>query len=189
LPLHPAIATSGFAALGAVASCPVVDEDRLDAAVMCPGLLQRFAAVSDGRGEQARAHPVAVVLALCAAAVVAGMRSFTVIAGWAADVPAELLAELYGRASPGAPLPTESVITRVDHLGRVAVGTRVPSDTPTPTASLIAPAAPEPSRTSRQSSTRPVRNPNQSFRSWASCRGGSGPSARLWPRASASARP
>jgi hypothetical protein len=36
-------------------------------------------------------HPVVVVLALCAAAVVAGMGSFTAIASWATDVPAELV--------------------------------------------------------------------------------------------------
>jgi len=61
--------------------------------VVCADLLERFRSVSDGRSDQGRAHPVAVVLALCAAAVVAGMRSFTAIAGWVADVPAELRAE------------------------------------------------------------------------------------------------
>jgi DDE family transposase len=66
---------------------------------MCPELLQQFAEVSDGRCEQGLVHPVAVVLALCAAAVVTGMRSFTAIAGWAADVPAELLAQLDGRCA------------------------------------------------------------------------------------------
>ena len=52
--------------------------------------------MSDGRRDQGRVHPVAVVLALCAAAVVAGMASFTAIAGWATDVPAEVLVKLYG---------------------------------------------------------------------------------------------
>lgn len=77
---------------------------------MCPELLQRFAAVSDGRCEQGRVHPVAVVLALCAAAVVAGMRSFTAIGGWVADVPAELLAQLYGRRAES---PSKATIWRV----------------------------------------------------------------------------
>lgn len=77
---------------------------------MCLDLLQLFAEVSDGRGGQGRVHPVAVVLALCAAAVVAGMRSFTAIAGWAADVPAELLAQLYGRYSTA---PSKATIWRV----------------------------------------------------------------------------
>ena len=40
-----------------------------------PDLVQRFAEVSDGRRDRGRKHPVAVVLALCAAAVVAGMGS------------------------------------------------------------------------------------------------------------------
>ncbi|MBV9729008.1 MAG: ISAs1 family transposase [Pseudonocardiales bacterium] len=78
--------------------------------VMCPELLARFAEVSDGRRGQGRVHPVAVVLALCAAAVVAGMGSFTAIAGWAGDVPAGLLAQLYGR--PAAP-PSKATIWRV----------------------------------------------------------------------------
>jgi hypothetical protein len=77
---------------------------------MCSELLQRFASVSDGRRDQGRVHPVAVVLALCAAAVVAGMGSFTAIAGWAADVPAELLAQLYGRC---AQAPSKATIWRV----------------------------------------------------------------------------
>lgn len=87
--LHPSIAESGFAALGAVASDPVSAPDLPASAVVCPDLLQRFAVVSDGRRDQGRVHPVAVVLALCAAAVVAGMCSFTAIAGWARDVPSE----------------------------------------------------------------------------------------------------
>jgi DDE_Tnp_1-associated len=60
-------------------------------------LLELLAEVPDGRPGQGRDHPKAVVLALAAAAVAAGMRSFTAIAGWAADVPAGLLAELYKR--------------------------------------------------------------------------------------------
>jgi predicted transposase YbfD/YdcC len=108
--LHPAIAESGFAALDAVASCPAAADDLPAPAVMCPELLQQFAKVSDGRCDQGRVHPVAVVLALCAAAVVAGMRSFTAIAGWAADVPTELLAQLYGRC---AQAPSKATIWRV----------------------------------------------------------------------------
>jgi len=62
-------------------------------------LLQRFAGVSDGRHDQGRDHPVAVVLVLCAAAVLGGMRSFTAIAGWVADVPVVLLDMLHRRGS------------------------------------------------------------------------------------------
>lgn len=110
MPLHPAIAESGFAALDAARSCSSAAEDFPPSAVICPELLVRFAEVSDGRRDQGRVHPVAVVLALCAAAVVAGMGSFTAIAGWAADVPAELLAQLYGRV---AQAPSKATIWRV----------------------------------------------------------------------------
>ena len=58
-------------------------------------LLESLAGVSDGRPGQGRDHPVAAVLALAAAAVVAGSRSFTAIAGWAADVPADVLEGMY----------------------------------------------------------------------------------------------
>jgi predicted transposase YbfD/YdcC len=54
---------------------------------------------------------VAVVLALTAAAVVGGMRSFTAIAGWVADVPGDLLRALYG-ASTATP-PSKCTIWRV----------------------------------------------------------------------------
>jgi hypothetical protein len=47
---------------------------------------------------------------LVAAAVVAGMRSFTAIAGWTADVPAELLAQLYGQCTQA---PSKATIWRV----------------------------------------------------------------------------
>jgi DDE family transposase len=108
--LHPCIVESGFAALGAATSDPAAARDLPAAAVMCPDLLQRFAEVSDGRSEQGRVHPVAVVLALCAAAVVAGMTSFTAIASWATDVPSELLAQLYGRCCEP---PSKATIWRV----------------------------------------------------------------------------
>jgi predicted transposase YbfD/YdcC len=79
-------------------------------------LLKLLAGVSDGRPGQGRDHPVAAVLALAAAAVVAGSRSFTAIAGWAADVPAGVLEELYrrcGAARPSAGPPSKSTIWRV----------------------------------------------------------------------------
>ena len=108
--LHPSIAESGFAALGVAVSAPVSGPDLPDPAVACADLLQRFATVSDGRRDQGRVHPVAVVLALCAAAVVAGMCSFTAIAGWSRDVPAAVLARLYGRHSTP---PSKATIWRV----------------------------------------------------------------------------
>ncbi len=82
----------------------------------CRDLLGLLAGVSDGRSGQGRDHPVAAVLALAAAAVVAGSRSFTAIAGWAADVPAGVREELYrrcGAARPGAGPPSKATIWRV----------------------------------------------------------------------------
>ncbi|MGH3686516.1 MAG: transposase family protein [Pseudonocardiaceae bacterium] len=73
-------------------------------------MLRRFVAVSDGRSDQGRDHPVAVVLTLCAAAVLGGMRSFTAIAGWVADVPAEVLARLYARPARS---PSKTTLWRV----------------------------------------------------------------------------
>ena len=79
-------------------------------------LLESLAGVSDGRPGQGRDHPVAAVLALAAAAVVAGSRSFTAIAGWAADVPAGVREDLYrrcGAVRPGAGPPSKATIWRV----------------------------------------------------------------------------
>jgi predicted transposase YbfD/YdcC len=118
--VHPVIAESYATALDAPAAADSLDADLPAAALDGLDLLQRFAGVSDGRSGQGRDHPVAVVLTLCAAAVLAGMRSFTAIAGWVADVPAELLAPLYGRpceySSTAFPSKTTlwRVLTRAD---------------------------------------------------------------------------
>jgi len=108
--LHPVIAESGFAGLGAAVSGATVADGFPAPTRVCADLLQRFARVSDGRRDQGRIHPVAVVLTLCAAAVVAGMASFTAIAGWATDVPAEVLVKLYGRRCDP---PSKATIWRV----------------------------------------------------------------------------
>jgi hypothetical protein len=119
LPLHSAIAESGFAALGVTTSCPAATEDLPVSAVMCLDLLQRFAAVCDGRRDQGRVHPVAVVFVVCA---VVGRGSLPVIAGWAADVSAGLLAQLYGRvAAPPSKATIWRVITGADAVGVDAV--------------------------------------------------------------------
>jgi predicted transposase YbfD/YdcC len=61
-----------------------------------------------------RDHPVAAVLALAAAAVVAGMRGYTAITGWVADVPPAILAGLYLRSGAApAPPPSKTTIWRV----------------------------------------------------------------------------
>jgi hypothetical protein len=65
---------------------------------VCDDLLELLGGVSDGQSGQGRDHPVSVVLALAAAAVVAGMKGYTAITGWVGDVPAAVLAELYLRA-------------------------------------------------------------------------------------------
>jgi predicted transposase YbfD/YdcC len=70
--------------------------------------------VADGRSGQGRDHPAAVVLALAAAATVAGMTGYRAIAGWVADVPAPVLADLYMRAGVApAPAPGKTTIWRV----------------------------------------------------------------------------
>ncbi len=82
----------------------------------CRDLLELLAGVSDGRAGQGRDHPVTAVLALAAAAVVAGSRSFAAIAGWAADVPAGVLEDLYrrcGAVRPDAGPPSRCTIWRV----------------------------------------------------------------------------
>jgi len=91
---------------GPVALVPVAD--------VCADLLELLGGVSDGRSDQGRDHPVSVVLALAAAAVVAGMKGYTAITGWVADVPAAVLAELYLRAGavPAGP-PSKTTIWRV----------------------------------------------------------------------------
>jgi predicted transposase YbfD/YdcC len=77
-------------------------------------LLELFGLVTDGRSGQGRDHPVAVVLALAAAAVVAGMKGYTAIAGWVKDVPLPVLADLYMRAGAGpARPPSRATIWRV----------------------------------------------------------------------------
>jgi predicted transposase YbfD/YdcC len=56
---------------------------------------------------------VAAVLTLAAAAVVGGMRSYTAIAGWVADTPAELLAQVYARCGLAPATPSKCTIWRV----------------------------------------------------------------------------
>src|SRR5712692_7048118 len=80
----------------------------------CDDLLKLFSSVSDGRSGQGRDHPVAAVLALAAAAVVAGMKGYTAIAGWVKDVPPAILADLYLRSGAApAPPPSKTTIWRV----------------------------------------------------------------------------
>lgn len=68
------------------------------------GLLERFAHVPDHRQLAWVDHPLPAVLALCAGAVVAGMKSFTAIAGWITDASEEVLTCAY--AGSDGPVPT-----------------------------------------------------------------------------------
>jgi hypothetical protein len=80
------------------------------APVVCRDLLGSLAGVTDERPGQGRDHPVAAMLALAAAAVVAGSGSFSAIAGWAAEVPADVLENLHrrcGAARPSAGPPSK----------------------------------------------------------------------------------
>ena len=100
---------------GPAGSVPAVPVPVLD---VCGGLLELFSSVAGwgpaGRSGQGRDHPTAAVLALAAAAVVAGMKGYTAITGWVADVSAAVLADLYLRAGaiPAGP-PSKTTIWRV----------------------------------------------------------------------------
>ena len=100
------ICAAASAPAGPIVSVPVSDA--------CRDLLELFAGVRDGRVGQGRDHPVAAVLALAAAAVVAGMKGYTAITGWVADVPPAVLAGLYLRSGAApAPPPSKTTIWRV----------------------------------------------------------------------------
>jgi hypothetical protein len=100
------ICAAGPAPAEPIVSVPVSD--------VCCDLLELFAGVSGGRVGPGIDHPVAAVLALAAAAVVAGMRGYTAITGWVADVPPAILADLYLRSGAApAPPPSKTTIWRV----------------------------------------------------------------------------
>ena len=104
----------GQSASCAAASAPAEPIVSVPVADACCDLLELFAGVSDGRAGQGRDHPVAAVLALAAAAVVAGMKGYTAITGWVADVPPAILAGLYLRSGAApAPPPSKTTIWRV----------------------------------------------------------------------------
>jgi predicted transposase YbfD/YdcC len=74
-----------------------------------PGLLAVLTRVTDPRQRRGVRHRLAVILSLAVCAVLAGARSFTAIAEWAADADEETLARL---GVTGA-VPCESTIRRV----------------------------------------------------------------------------
>ena len=81
-------------------------------------LVDHFAVIDDPRHPSWVVHPLAAVLVLCSAAVVAGMRGFTAIAGWVTDTPPAMLTRVYTRCGKPAAVPSKSTIwqvaTRVD---------------------------------------------------------------------------
>ena len=62
-----------------------------------PHLLAYLAAIADPRARSGRRHPLAGILALAAAAVLAGARSFAAIAEWATDALQPVRAALGAR--------------------------------------------------------------------------------------------
>jgi predicted transposase YbfD/YdcC len=77
-------------------------------------LLAYLAAVPDPRAARGRRHPLVAILAMAAAAVLAGARSFAAIAEWAADAPQPIRAALGARHhAPGHfTVPAEATIRR-----------------------------------------------------------------------------
>ena len=74
-----------------------------------PGLLEVLARVTDPRHRRGVRHRLAVILSLAVCAVLAGARSFTAIAEWAADAGQDTLRAL---GVAGA-VPSESTFRRV----------------------------------------------------------------------------
>jgi predicted transposase YbfD/YdcC len=93
---------------------PLQDVDPLRPADP-PQLLASLAAVPDPRTRAGRRHPLVAILGLAAAAVVAGARSITAIAEWAADAPQPIRAALGARRDPLSGrflVPSETTIRR-----------------------------------------------------------------------------
>ena len=79
-----------------------------------PHLLSYLAAVPDQRAARGRRHPLVAILAMAAAAVLAGARSIAAIAEWAADAPPPVRAALGARrdAPEHFAVPAEATIRR-----------------------------------------------------------------------------
>jgi hypothetical protein len=76
-----------------------------------PHLLASLAAIPDPRARTGRRHPLVAILALAAAAVLAGAQSVTAIAEWATDTSQPIRAALGARRDA----PTTGRPSRGDH--------------------------------------------------------------------------
>ncbi|MCA1673002.1 MAG: ISAs1 family transposase, partial [Actinobacteria bacterium] len=84
----------------AVLSCATTADDLQVDAADCSRLLQLLGLVPDPRKRRGVRHSVAAVLAVAAAAVLAGSRSVLAIGEWAAEAPQGVLAALGARYHP-----------------------------------------------------------------------------------------
>lgn len=104
----------------------IADQIAGEADVTLTDLFDHFTVLDDPRDQRWVQHPAAVVLTLCAAAVVAGMRSFTAAAGWIADTPPLLLHWLYDRCGKPPLTPSKTTIWQViTHADSAAVDAAV----------------------------------------------------------------
>jgi hypothetical protein len=127
------------------ATPPVHDSIRSDtepgpAEDSCRDLLEALRAVADPRHRRGIRHQLVSILALAAAAVVAGARSYVALGQWAAHAPAGVLAALEVRVHPCSGHfvpPSESTIRRtlqdcdgdqIDAIRRAWLYPRLPAD-------------------------------------------------------------
>lgn len=92
---------------------PAVSSSPMPTRVSATGILEALGRVPDPRARRGVRHRLAVILSVALSAVCAGARSFTAIAEWVHDAPAEALGRL---GIDGRP-PSESTIRRT--LARV----------------------------------------------------------------------
>jgi predicted transposase YbfD/YdcC len=108
-------ADAAWSALVSTLEQGLATEGELDGSEAARDLLAHFLCIPDHRQVPWVEHPLAVVLALAAGAVVAGIRSFTAIAGWVEDARTDLLAWLYLRCEYAVPLgpPAKTTVWRL----------------------------------------------------------------------------
>jgi predicted transposase YbfD/YdcC len=117
----------------------------------CRDLLDYLAQLTDPRHRRGRRHALTTVLAVAAAAVLAGARSLAAIGEWASDAPCQVLAALGVRRDPltGAWRPpaeatVRRVLTRIDAdaldraIGAWLAGQQPPPPTPRPPRRAVA---------------------------------------------------